>query len=137
MEASPAANGPTTASLQGPQPGGRTIAPASKNISMRPSLTIRLIDCCEPGTINSRTLLATFRPFKTLAACNKSSYMPEPHEPIKACWIGVPIAVDISTALPTPPGRTICGSIWDKSIENCASKFASSSLNTGINSFFA
>ena len=84
IEDSPDANGPTTASLQGPHPGGNTIAPASTKICINPSSTSLRIDLCEPGTINKRTSAGTRRPLRILAVVSKSSYIPDPQEPINA-----------------------------------------------------
>ena len=55
IDTSPACNGPTTASLHGPQPAGSSTAPACRKVSSSPSEDIRFSVRSEPGAKNRRT----------------------------------------------------------------------------------
>jgi len=54
------------------QPGARHSKPAARNTSLSPSASAALATSCEPGTINARTPLATWRP-RTCCATSRRS----------------------------------------------------------------
>src|SRR5207244_11356920 len=73
------------------QPALRHSKPAAWKISGRPSASAAFATCCDPGTINARTPLATLPFFATSAATRRSDRRPLVHEPTNATSIFAPL----------------------------------------------
>ena len=116
---------PSWAPKQGPQPGLRTVAPASRMILHQPLASISSSTSWDAGTMRVLTSGWTFLPLKALATCSISLIRPLVQEPTTTWVTGVPATSFTGTTLAGQKGFAI----WGSSLERSTSRTSAVSLS--------